>query len=849
MESKQNGIRSVTCFAAAILLIAHGPASASPDNEADSFFEASVKPILESRCLKCHGRGAYKGGFSIETRESLLEGGEGGPGAVPGSIDESELIYRIESEDEIDRMPADGERLSDSEIATLKRWIEDGIPWPDGFDFGFRRAPITPRSPGVPTTDLDSENPIDQFIAQELAEEGVELDWEPVSDRIFARRVTMDLVGLLPEPARIQRLEQNTDSNKRSALIDELLGNRRGYADHWLTFWNDLLRNSYRGTGFIDNGRATITAWLYQSLYENKPYDQFVHELIRPVPGSEGFIKGIVWRGVVNASQQPAVQAAQNVSQVFLGTNLKCASCHDSFVNYWKLEDAYGLAAVFSEGPLEIHRCDRPEGRFADARFIFPELGTIDPKVSREERLDQLADLLIDPSNGRFARTIVNRLWARLFGRGLVEPIDDLDQSPWSQDLLDWLASDLVAHDYDLKRTLRLMTTSRAYQLPSVGAEAPSEEEPYQFQGPLIKRMTAEQFVDALSIVTQQWPEPTESMLKVDGRGQGGQLKMVRAAIAASESFEWDPRARQQLLMRIAADWIWSHRDAQRDPGGRILVRKEFGIDQVPDRVIAAASADNELVLYINGERVASSVDWTNPVVLDVTKYLRDGDNVIAAEVTNWPDRVHQRGLDKANGPNPAGFIAWIGGLEDDRPLWGIGSDESWLWATATDGSWTESSFEPIGWKHAVVLPEARRLYQRVDLGAAIAAGIPEQNNATIRASIGFTDPLLTALGRPNREQVSTRRDPFASTLQAMELTNGSTLTQKISEGALQRFNDAKGDAETIVEDLFGVALNRVPTVEERRIAIGLVGERPTLEGVEDLLWTIIMLPEFQLIY
>src|SRR5207237_3338042 len=155
---------------------------------------------------------------------------------------------------------------------------------------------------------------------------------------------------------------------------------------------------------------------------------------------SRGFSKGIVWRGVVNASQVPPMQAAQNVSQVFLGLNLKCASCHDSFINDWKLSDAYGLAAVFADDPLEISRCDRPAGVTARARFLYPELGTIDAGAGKTERLRQLSGLLIRKENGRFARTIVNRLWGRLMGRGVIEPADEMDNQPWSADLLDLLA-------------------------------------------------------------------------------------------------------------------------------------------------------------------------------------------------------------------------------------------------------------------------------------------------------------------------------------------------------------------------------------------------------------------------
>ena len=179
---------------------------------------------------------------------------------------------------------------------------------------------------------------------------------------------TSEMVGLLPTPEELNAFLKDTSTDKRARLVRRLLNEQRGYTEHWLTFWNDLLRNDYAGTGYIDGGRKQISGWLYSSLVANKPYDQFVRELISPMPDAEGFIKGIQWRGNVNASQVIELQFSQNVSQVFFGINMKCASCHDSFIDTWKLDDAYGLAAITAEKPLEIYRCDHPTGKMAAAR-------------------------------------------------------------------------------------------------------------------------------------------------------------------------------------------------------------------------------------------------------------------------------------------------------------------------------------------------------------------------------------------------------------------------------------------------------------------------------------------------
>ena len=159
------------------------------------------------------------------------------------------------------------------------------------------------------------------------------------------------------------------DSDKRNHLVRRLLSDRQAYAEHWLTFWNDLLRNDYKGVGYIDGGRKPITDWLYTALAQNKRYDDFVAELVNPGMAAEGFTNGISWRGAVNASMLPPMQAAQGVAHVFLGVNLKCASCHDSFIDDYTLEDSYGLASVYADDLLEIAECDKLTGDMSRVKF------------------------------------------------------------------------------------------------------------------------------------------------------------------------------------------------------------------------------------------------------------------------------------------------------------------------------------------------------------------------------------------------------------------------------------------------------------------------------------------------
>ena len=138
---------------------------------------------------------------------------------------------------------------------------------------------------------------------------------------------------------------------------------------------------------------------------------------------------------------------------------------------------------------------------------MFPELGQIDPKLPREKRLQRLAELMTDPQDGRLTRTIVNRIWHRLMGRGIVHPVDAMQTEPWSADLLDYLAVDLADNHYDLKSTIRLIVSSQAYQSQAVALDAQPTGADFVYSGPLPKRMTAEQFVDALWEITDTGPK------------------------------------------------------------------------------------------------------------------------------------------------------------------------------------------------------------------------------------------------------------------------------------------------------------------------------------------------------
>ncbi|MBN9119120.1 MAG: PSD1 domain-containing protein [Planctomycetes bacterium] len=495
---------SLALFAFAICVNAvpaDEPPPGPPNKKTD--FAHDVVPILKAKCARCHTNGNYKGGLSFDTREELVKA----KAAVPGKSAMSEIIRRVTSKDAEERMPpGKAEPLTEKEVAALAKWIDDGLPWEPGFTFkpATYVAPLKPRKVTLPAARPGREHPIDRILDAYFSANKLQPP-EPLDDAGFARRVYFDLIGLPPTAGELEAFAADKDADKRAKLVRKLLAEDRSYTDHWLAFWNDALRNEYKGTGYIDGGRKQITAWLYRSLLENKPYDRFARELISPAADSEGFAKGIVWRGAVNASQVVELQFAQNVGQVFFGANLKCASCHDSFIDSWKLDDAYGLAAVIADRPLQEHRCDKPTGRTAAPKFLFPELGRIDATAPKAKRLEQLAALVTHPDNGRFTRTMANRIWHRLMGRGIVHPVDVMGNKPWSEDLLDYLAVYFAENGHDLKKLMEHIATSRAYQSKAVPL-AKEVGEGYVFRGPELKRLSAEQFIDAVWMLTGTAP-------------------------------------------------------------------------------------------------------------------------------------------------------------------------------------------------------------------------------------------------------------------------------------------------------------------------------------------------------
>ena len=756
--------RNVALPLAAVLILA-------PAASAEVDFAQQVHPIFVKKCFACHSASTKQGGLSVETLEAVVQGGASGAAVVPGAAKESLLYRRVAGLAE-PRMPMGMPALTEVEIAILRDWIDEGAKW-DGATEGPLRstAPLAPRHVDPP--EGDAANPVDRFVDRYRLRQGF-LPLASVSDAVFARRVYLDLWGIVPPREELERFLADPSADKRARLVDRLLENEKLYAGHWITFYNDLLRNDegvvYHG------GRESITDWLLAALRDNMPYDRMVRELLNPrgEGAPEGYLVGVNWRGTVNASQTPPMQAAQNSAQVFLGINLKCASCHDSFVNQWKLADSYGLAGFFSEEPLELVRCDAPTGQMAAVKFLFPELGGVAADAPLAERRAQAAKLFTAEANGRLARTIVNRYWKLLMGRGLVEPADDMDRQPWDADLLDWLASDLAAHGYDLKHLLRRIMTSQTYRLP---AESEASD-PYVFRGPLERRMSAEQFGDSLSTITGEWPAR-------------------QVGKAAEYARDWRLKATPlgRAMGRPVRDQVFTERNERATTlqmlellNGETLTRRvRAGAERLLGRRTEAPRP-----IYDSGVVNRGSKDFGAEVDLRGTKEVW----LLAVDADSYdPSRV---------------VVSWDG-------IELVGAD-------GTIGSIRNGSLSGhLPFERTIVLPASKSGYGTLRVSPSIS---DESQSSDINPRVRF----LVFREKPDYNRLVEPSGPSPTGFDAGRLPS---------------------DPDDAIHSLYLRALGRQPTEEERAIASELLrvenGVIPT-EGLADLLWSLVLLPEFQVI-
>lgn len=401
--------------------------------------------------------------------------------------------------------------------------------------------------PGFKWTQLPEHNFVDRLIDEKLKRLKI-LPSKLCTDAEFIRRVSLDLTGLIPDPKAVRGfLEDPAESRvKRSKLVDKLLASPE-YVDHWSLKWGDLLQSNRRSLG--EKGLWTYRSWIRKSIADNKPYDQFVREII--VANGSTFQNPA--SNFFRVTQEPKVMM-ETVSQLFLGVRMMCANCHDHPFESWTQRNYYEMTAFFggvarkegaqSDEEVIYEKRDGFEVRHpkygyeVPARFPFAAARRSstarDPTKPEESRRERFASWLTSGDNPYFAAAISNRIWSYFFGRGIIDPVDDLRPSNPSSNpaLLAALADELKKTKFDLRRLMRTIANSRTYQASYMVNEW-NEEDETNFSHQRPRRLSAEQLLDAVArasgsaMIFEGMPEGYSAQQLPDPRvGIGGFLDL-----------------------------------------------------------------------------------------------------------------------------------------------------------------------------------------------------------------------------------------------------------------------------------------------------------------------------------
>jgi hypothetical protein len=349
-------------------------------------------------------------------------------------------------------------------------------------------------------------------------------------DETFLRRVSLDLVGLLPTEAQRESFLKDQSPEKRQALIESLL-NRKEFVDLWVMKWAEILQIRSQGNDVSPKGALLYHQWLDQRIAANQPIDEMVQDLLIASGGT-------FENPPTNYFQleRDTLKLTENIAQAFLGMRIQCAQCHNHPFDRWTMDDYYGFAAFFSqlrrkraEDPRETIVYDSGGGQTkhpVSGQAVSPKfLGGDTPQVKTEDRREALAEWVTDPENPFFARRIVNLVWAHFLGRGIVHEPDDFRVSnpPVNGPLLDELARRFVDSGWDFRGLVKDIVCSQTYQRSSEPT-ASNRLDTTNFSHAMVRRIRAEVLLDTLAQVTDTTnkfpglPDGARAVQVADGR-------------------------------------------------------------------------------------------------------------------------------------------------------------------------------------------------------------------------------------------------------------------------------------------------------------------------------------------
>ncbi|GEP43425.1 DUF1549 and DUF1553 domain-containing protein [Brevifollis gellanilyticus] len=404
-------------------------------------------------------------------------------------------------------------RLQFGEPGVLVRYLQHNVPV---------RLTFVRSSPQFVWTAPRRYNYVDAHIFSKLKTLRINPS-DDCGDEVFMRRAYLDLLGIVPKVDEAMTFVADKTPDKRARLIDRLLV-RQEFADFWALKWSDVLK--VEGRTLDEQGMKAFHGWIRDAIARNRPMNEFVSEMI----SSRGSTYHEPASNFYRANRTPQARAVA-AAQVFLGTRLQCAECHNHPFDRWTQDDYYSWSAIFSQVDYKIldnkrrDKNDKHEFKGEQVVFLNPKLNVQNPRTGdqarprflgadmpkladKQDELQAAAAWLTSPANPLFAKAQVNRVWYHLMGKGLVDPVDDFRlTNPASHPrLLDELTEDFVRSGFNLKHLVRTIMLSRTYQLDSA-PNATNAADEANYSHALPRRLTAEQLFDSLH--NAMWVRPS----------------------------------------------------------------------------------------------------------------------------------------------------------------------------------------------------------------------------------------------------------------------------------------------------------------------------------------------------
>ncbi len=720
----------------------------------------------------------------------------------------------------------------------------------------------------------DSER-VDQLIEKAHATHQVTPN-PPANDEIFVRRIHLDIIGRIPTKAETVAFLEDSSPDKRAALIDRLLDSE-GYVAHYFNFWADLLRAKTQISG---NGQSTpaglsYAAWIKQSLRENKPYDQFVREMLSA--------SGTSWSnpaiGYYLRDYGMPLDNLAITTQVFLGTQIVCAQCHNHPFDAWTQMDYYHLAA-FTNGQVTTNQSENARAAYdlaaskfrekkgrkmsnderRDLQRAFSEIlkpvrfnnvvetdralrlphdyqyddakpkAVVEPAVpfapgaalsEGESTIEVFANWVTSPENPRFTKVIANRLWKEAFGVGVIDPVDDLreDTQAANPELMAFLERKMIDYDYDMKRYLRMIFNTRTYQREA-SPEEPVMGMPYHFAGPVLRRMSAEQIWDsvvAMGVDNPDAPDPENALYT----------------------------KRRLAEVELIANAVYDQKPGQ-------MLRNGYEIAQVQRELAAELQRTQEALAAARESKDAKAIRAASQEAQRIRRQL-------ALEVEN---RVFREGLEEKL------TLVASNDIDDDAFL----AELADTLRTENEGSLADGMGAVIGQGNGIVRQLVAALIED-EQGALRAAEnsrrVEErekwsidskderqayQSYETIREKLKRAADLpspapgghfLREFGQSDREVVENANDQ-ASITQALALLNGPVIGGITSRySVMGREISRQRGFEERLDTIFLTMLNRRPTAEETGILKEAWSDADGVGSVQGLVWTVLNMREF----